>query len=356
MPFLNPLSALPTAGNGGFGQNFAHKSSKRLTRFRKDLRTIEENGTWDAIPALLSFPDREISVALRTVCGSTLLAKREDTDYSEKDSESRLSAVTYILEHCLQELEREEREEVLISGAIACASKGRFSILRELIVDSRGKNVNVINGMDRHGFSALLAACCGDYFPDEDEKTVVLAESNRRKCIEILLDNGADPENRGDGVHKKNWTALMALAKRSDLESLKLVFQKTNEKTLDVNRTYSNGKTALFVACEWGASIEVINLLLEKGAKNIPATKLNTDYSRFIPAMTPLDKAMENGHHEVVFALNEYNEKNAGLWFNSGHEEEEDAKKGTEEEEVIRNERETRMDFDELAVQGGESW
>ena len=255
MPFLSPLSALPTAGNGG--QNFAHKSSKRLTRFRKDLRTIEENGTWDAIPALLSFPDREISVALRTVCGSTLLAKREDTYYSEKDLESRLSAVTYILEHCLQELEREEREEVLISGAIACAGKGRFSILRELIVDSRGKNVNVINGMDRHGFSALLAACCGDYFPDEDEKTVVLAESNRRKCIEILLDNGADPENRGDGVHKKNWTALMALAKRSDLESLKLVFQKTNEKTLDVNRTYSNGKTALFVACEWGASIEL---------------------------------------------------------------------------------------------------
>ena len=104
----------------------------------------------------------------------------------------------------------------------------------------------------------------------------------------------------------------------------------------------------------------MINLLLEKGAKNIPATKLNTDYSRFIPAMTPLDKAMENGHHEIVYALNEYNKKNSGLWFSSGYEEEEEAKNNDVEEEVIRNERETKMDFDERAaptvVQGGESW
>ena len=69
-------------------------------------------------------------------------------------------------------------------------------------------------------------------------------------------------------MHKINWTPLMALAKRSDLESLKVLFKKSSEE-LDVNRTYSNGKTALFVACEWGASIDVINLLLEKWAPRI---------------------------------------------------------------------------------------
>ena len=140
------------------------------------------------------------------------------------------------------------------------------------------------------------------------------------------------------------------------MESLRLVFKMTDENTLDVNRTYSNVKTALFVACEWGASIDVINLLLEKGAKNIPASKLNTDYSRFVPSTTPIDIAMENGHHEVVFALNEYNDKNSLAWFSTGNDERE-KKKG--EEEV--NQQETKMNFDERVVepaivQGGESW
>ena len=266
--------------------------------------------------------------------------------------------MTYILEHCVLADDEEEKdeEEILVGGAIASASKGRFEILRRLIEEDKNSNLNVINGTDIHGYSPLLSACCGDYY-EEGEKSDM--ESNRRKCIELLLERGADAENRGDGVHKINWTPLMALAKRSDLESLKVLFKKSEEE-MDVNRTYSNGKTALFVACEWGASIDVINLLLEKGAKNIPATKLNTDYSRFIPAMTPLDKAMENGHHEIVYALNEYNKKNSGLWFSSGYEEEEEAKNNDVEEEVIRNERETKMDFDERAaptvVQGGESW
>lgn len=351
------LSALPTAGNPSGNLNFAHKSSKRVTRFRKDLKTIEENGTWEALPTLVAFPDREISTALRTVCGSTVA--REKRDRKEKDLENRINAVTYILEHCLvsdDDEEEKDEEEILVGGAIASASKGRFEILRKLIEEDKNKKMNVINGTDIHGYSPLLSACCGDYY-EEGEKSDM--ESNRRKCIELLLERGADAENRGDGVHKINWTPLMALAKRSDLESLKVLFKKSSEE-LDVNRTYSNGKTALFVACEWGASIDVINLLLEKGAKNIPATKLNTDYSRFIPAMTPLDKAMENGHHEIVYALNEHNKKNSGLWFSSGYEEEEEAKNSDVEEEVIRNERETKMDFDERAaptvVQGGESW
>ena len=349
-PSLRTLSALPTAGNSGVGTNYAHKSSKRLTRFRKDLRTIEENGTWDALKILVTFPEREISVALRTVCGSNVASGK----CRENDMDSRLDAVAHILEGCLEEYTREEKEEILVGGAIASASKGRYEILQRLIeYDDNDDDVDIVNGQDQHGFSSLLGACCGDY--EEGER--VEMEMNRHKCIEILLEHGADVENRGAGVHKKNWTALMALAKRNDLESLRLVFKMTDENTLDVNRTYSNGKTALFVACEWGASIDVINLLLEKGAKNIPATKLNTDYSRFVPSTTPIDIAMENGHHEVVFALNEYNDKNSLAWFSTGNDERE-KKKG--EEEAIFNSKETKMNFDERVepgiIQGGESW
>ncbi len=64
---------------------------------------------------------------------------------------------------------------------------------------------------------------------------------------------------------------------------------------------------------------------------------------------------MENGHHEVVFALNEYNDKNSLALFSTGNDERE-KKKG--EEEV--NQQETKMNFDERVepaiVQGGESW
>ena len=148
-PSLRTLSALPTAGNSGVETNHAHKSSKRLTRFRKDLRTIEENGTWDALKILVTFPEREISVALRTVCGSNVASGK----CRENDLDSRLDAVAHILERCLEEYTREEKEKILVGGAIASASKGRNEILQRLI-EYDDDDVDIVNGQDQHGFSS----------------------------------------------------------------------------------------------------------------------------------------------------------------------------------------------------------
>ena len=129
-PSLRTLSALPTAGNSGVGTNYAHKSSKRLTRFRKDLRTIEENGTWDALKILVTFPEREISVALRTVCGSNVASGK----CRENDMDSRLDAVAHILEGCLEEYTREEKEEK--TGVAARGHGGELRRRRQVLTMS----------------------------------------------------------------------------------------------------------------------------------------------------------------------------------------------------------------------------
>ena len=82
-------------------------------------------------------------MALRTVCGSNVASGK----CRENDMDSRLDAVAHILEGCLEEYTREEKEEILVGGAIASASKGRYEILQRLIeYDDDDDDVDIVNG------------------------------------------------------------------------------------------------------------------------------------------------------------------------------------------------------------------
>jgi hypothetical protein len=305
-------------------KNYAHRASKKQTRFSKDLQTISETKSWEAIPALMNFPNKDIEECLRVCC---------------RDS-SAIEAVEYIVSNCLKVglVDDDFRRECLVSGAIAASLKGEVLLVEKLF--EHGLDANEI---DSHGYSVLLASCSSEC--DKD---------TRAKLVELVVRKGADAENTRS---RMNWTCLMSLAKRSDLNSMRVLLERCED--VDVNRKYSNGKTALFVACENGASIEVVKELISMGAKNVPAEKLCSDYSKFVPSTTPLEIAISNKHFDIAEFLKKYADAD---WFSNSSSDTKNSssnrrsRKSTTKE-VIRNLEMTRMNTDEQkATVGGDSW
>lgn len=82
------------------------------------------------------------------------------------------------------------------------------------------------------------------------------ARRNLEKCVEVLLEHGADP----DLPDSQRYTALHnAVASPS---TLKLLLTKSS----NVDRANEDGETALFMACERGLHLESAVHLLEHGA------------------------------------------------------------------------------------------
>jgi ankyrin repeat protein len=127
------------------------------------------------------------------------------------------------------------------------------------------KNVTIVNKHNSKGFTPLILA---SYY-------------NRLDIALILLKNGADVNSYSD-----MGTALMAATYKGDLEMVKLLL---NYKA-DVNKTDSNLKTALHLACVFNFN-DIAKQLIKHSAR-LDIKDVNTK--------TPLDYCILNNNIELI--------------------------------------------------------
>lgn len=186
----------------------------------------------------------------------------------------------------------ETRGEALSRAGRAAAAHGNDDVLRLLLA---------CDGMDLNGLDdVLLAACCADFATSSEDAHEEACE-RRRRCVKRLLERGADANGARS---RQGWKPLMACAKRGDVKTLDALL----DAGADVDARYFNGKSALYVACEWGQT-ECAKALIKRGASledgRWEADHLYTDHSKANELVSPRDVAARLSHEEVVRVIDE---------------------------------------------------
>ena len=115
---------------------------------------------------------------------------------------------------------------------------------------------------------------------------------NLSLAIDALNSYGVDVNERGpDGGETPLW---IACSYRNHIEIVKILLKR---KDLQVNLAADDGRTALYVASQYG-HLEVVRLLLSKSEIDI-----NKDADGWNGGSTALYMASQNGHLEVVRLL-----------------------------------------------------
>jgi ankyrin repeat protein len=154
--------------------------------------------------------------------------------------------------------------------ALREAVKGRHKEIVKLLLDKRKRDASARFSM---GYALIEAAKKGD-----------------NDMVELLLDNGADPNVEGTPDSDSNYTSTTALIEASS-EGHKDIVKLLLDKGADLNVEQSQSSaTALFGASSRGHK-DIVELLLDKGAN---------PHIRHIWGATALEIAQRNGHKEIV--------------------------------------------------------
>ncbi|OGV67527.1 MAG: hypothetical protein A2283_02810 [Lentisphaerae bacterium RIFOXYA12_FULL_48_11] len=175
-------------------------------------------------------------------------------------------------------------EEGLKDGADVKSASGKFKNALELATWSEDVDVDIVKCLVEHGANPtenkplLYAAWRGklgtvvylvekgaDVNARDDIETVLInAAACSFEIAKLLIEKGADVNLRTEYS-----TALIAAAEHGQLETVKLLLAKG----ADVNAQDKGGRTALYWASSSKSApecVEVVKLLLEKGAKLMP--------------------------------------------------------------------------------------
>lgn len=146
---------------------------------------------------------------------------------------------------------------------------------------------------DSGGESALLVSARGG-LADMSCPNFVTSEI-RRQIANLLIEHGADVNVQANvGVHS-SLTPLYSAARNGDLEIVKLLLENGAEIEAAPKRGGFAGATALHGAVE-ANEIEVVQYLLESGAHINPTTRIDG----MAPYRTPLDKASTNEMRQLL--------------------------------------------------------
>lgn len=276
--------------------------------------------------------DTALHIALKNdneEIASFLIQQGADPNIKNKKNETALWLA------CLQNMSLNIMELLLEKGAqhISDATLGlsplHITLLRrnyqasEFLLNYMN-NTNDINHKNDRGYTALWLACeldaplnlielllkkgsehIGDgTFNRSPLHTVVVLEKPNIEIVKLLLKYGA-PINV---VSKDGYTPLHIAISNNSYEIAKLLLEYTNDAHINIQDF--NGRTALWFACYYGMPIDLINVLLQKGAQQI---------SDSISGATPL---------HAVFMQKNLNLETIKILFNYGALANEVTKKG----------------------------
>jgi ankyrin repeat protein len=157
---------------------------------------------------------------------------------------------------------------------------------------NKGANVNAEReyeieeeGYEINGTTPLMLAL-------ESNKELKYNDNDLMKIVKLLLDNGANVNY----IDYDDHTPLVYAIEYAPIEVIKIILDKTNDELVNLEEELDLGRTPLMHALFYERSIEIIKLLLNKGANINYENKLG-----ITPLMIALDE--ENSIDIIKFLL-----------------------------------------------------